>query len=89
MVGMETPLTTTHAGALPARLLHPDEVAHVLGRSKDWIYDEVEAGRLPARRIGRFLRFHPNDLVAWLDSHRTMSSDPSGARTGAAHESRE
>lgn len=55
---------------LPPRLLDVDGLAQVLGRSRDWIYDEVEAGRLPAIRVGRFLRFDPSDIAAWLDDRR-------------------
>lgn len=68
---MNTPPPTSSPTGLPPRLLHVDEVEHLLGRSKDWIYDEVEAGRLPALRIGRLLRFDPASLAEWLDHRRT------------------
>lgn len=36
-------------------------------RTKDWVYDEVEAGRLPYVRLGRkHLRFRRPDLARFL-----------------------
>lgn len=38
-------------------LLTADQVAADLGVSKDWIYSEVRAGRIPHVRLGRSVRF--------------------------------
>ena len=81
---METSPPTAHPRGLPTRLLLVEDVERLLGRSRDWIYDEVEAGRLPARRVGRLLRFHPDDLVEWLDGRRTVRPG-SGAPDRVAH----
>jgi predicted DNA-binding transcriptional regulator AlpA len=38
------------------------------GMSKDWLYREARAGRLPfARRLGRRVVFDETGLVRWLD----------------------
>lgn len=73
LTDMNTPRTNSNKGTPLPRLLHPNEVAHILGRSRDWVCDEVQAGRLPARRVGRMLRFHPDDLVEYLDDRRTAA----------------
>jgi excisionase family DNA binding protein len=48
-------------------LLTPDQVCGLLKVRKSWLYDEVEAGRLPHLRLGRQLRFRPSDIADYLD----------------------
>ena len=49
-------------------LLMPDYVCTLLKVKKSWLYDEVEAGRLDAIRLGKQLRFRPSDLARYLDA---------------------
>jgi excisionase family DNA binding protein len=35
------------------------------------LYDEVEAGRLPALRIGTTIRINPSDAVIWVAARMT------------------
>lgn len=56
------------------RLLTVNDVCEWFAVTKDWVYDEVEAGRLPYLRLGRkHLRFRRADLVAYLDARRPGS----------------
>ena len=48
-------------------LLTPDDVCSLLKVKKSWLYDEVEAGRLDALRLGKQLRFRPSDLARYLE----------------------
>jgi excisionase family DNA binding protein len=48
-------------------LLTPDDVCTLLKVKKSWVYDEVEAGRLDALRLGKQLCFRPSDLARYLD----------------------
>jgi excisionase family DNA binding protein len=48
-------------------LLTPDDLCALLKVKKSWVYDEVEAGRLEALRLGKQLRFRPSDLARYLD----------------------
>jgi excisionase family DNA binding protein len=48
-------------------LLTPDDVCTLLKIKKSWLYDEVEAGRLDALRLGKQLRFRRSDLARYLD----------------------
>jgi excisionase family DNA binding protein len=48
-------------------LLNPDQVCDLLQVKKSWLYDEVQAGRLKARRIGRQLRFTRGDLREYIE----------------------
>jgi excisionase family DNA binding protein len=45
-------------------LMTVDEVAAVLRMSKDWVYRHRR--ELKALKLGRELRFEPNDLRAWM-----------------------
>lgn len=50
-------------------LLNVDQVCAVLNVKKDWLYDEVKGGRVPHLRLGRAIRFRPDDLAEWLEAH--------------------
>jgi excisionase family DNA binding protein len=52
--------------AVLGRLLDADDVAAALGVSKDWIYSEVRAGRLPCVRLGRCVRFRAPIIEDWI-----------------------
>ena len=54
-------------------LLTPDDVCTLLKVKKSWVYDEVEAGRLDALRLGKQLRFRPSDLARYLDERAKVS----------------
>jgi excisionase family DNA binding protein len=47
-------------------LLTPDELAGLLKVKVSWIYDQVEAGRLPVLRLNRRLRFRRDDVQTFL-----------------------
>lgn len=47
-------------------LLTADQVAADLGVSKDWIYAEVRAGRIPHVRLGRNVRFRADSIDQWI-----------------------
>jgi excisionase family DNA binding protein len=69
-------------------LLTADQVAADLGVSKDWIYAEVRAGRIPHVRLGRNVRFRADSIDQWiaeLESATTTkrrSAASSGTPTG-------
>ena len=43
-------------------------LAALLGVSKSWVYQQVEAGKLPVVRIGALVRFDKRTIQTWLDS---------------------
>jgi excisionase family DNA binding protein len=55
------------------RLLKAEEVAEATGLSLPRVYELVRAGVLPAVRLGRSVRFHPDVLQNFLEG---------GARAG-------
>jgi excisionase family DNA binding protein len=48
------------------RLLTADEVAERLGVTKDWVWAQARAGRIPHVQLGRYRRFREEALEDWL-----------------------
>ena len=47
-------------------LLDAQAVADMLGMTKDWVYAEARAGRIPHVKLGRYTRFRRESIDAWL-----------------------
>lgn len=47
-------------------LLQAEDVAAQLGVSKDWVYSEVRAGRIPHVKLGRYVRFRAESIEEWI-----------------------
>jgi excisionase family DNA binding protein len=50
------------------RLLTVIEVADRLGVSKQWVWAQARAGRIPHVQLGRYRRFREEAIDAWLQS---------------------
>lgn len=44
-----------------------DELSAWLKLSREWVYDNVQANRIPYHRLGRQLRFRLTEVEKWLD----------------------
>lgn len=55
-------------------LLTPEQLAELWKVKISWIYDQVEAGRLPVLRLGRRLRFRASDVAEFLEGGSGSSS---------------
>jgi excisionase family DNA binding protein len=64
----ESPVPPRRAlcGEAADRLLTVAEVARCLGVTPRFVYAEVRADRIPHVRLGRYYRFHPDAISAWL-----------------------
>lgn len=51
------------------RLLTAPKVAEALGVPVSYVYELARAGRLPAVRFGKYVRFAPEALQAWQARH--------------------
>jgi excisionase family DNA binding protein len=69
------PMATS--GPVSDRLLSVAEVADRLHVNTTWVYQQSLAGRLPSRKIGRYLRFDPREVDAFVEAA------PRGARASA------
>jgi excisionase family DNA binding protein len=46
--------------------LSAEDVAALIGMTKDWIYTETRAGRIPHVALGRYYRYRRESIDAWL-----------------------
>lgn len=66
--------TKNHHEPRPAESLYtPEEAASVLGKSRTFIYDEINAGRLRSVKVGRSRRIVASDLSDYI---RDRHSEP-------------
>jgi len=62
-------------------LLDAIEVAEILHTTPRHVRRLVEERRIPFLKVGRFVRFDPDEIGIWLSSHRVAVTDRS-KRTG-------
>ena len=48
------------------RLLSVREVAEMLNVSVSWVYVQTEQRQIPFLKLGRYLRFRPSDIAAYV-----------------------
>jgi excisionase family DNA binding protein len=63
-----------------SNLLTVDEVAERLNVTKDWVWAQVRAGRIPHVPLGRYRRFREEALDAWIQD--LEKSRPAAERRG-------
>ena len=51
----------------PAKLLTAEEVAERLGVGVKWVWAQVRSGAIPHVRLGRYKRFRPEAIEAWIE----------------------
>jgi excisionase family DNA binding protein len=71
---------TPPAPALPFRLLDTTEAASALGLGRRTLQELVADRQLAAVKIGRAIRFHPQDLAEFVDRRRMKSQAWKGGR---------
>ena len=57
-------------------LLTPEEAAEILRVKVSWLYQHTRRrspDRIPFVKVGRYLRFREQDLVAYIDSRKRKS----------------
>ncbi len=55
-------------------LLKVRDVQEILGLSRSQVYELVARGEIPHYRIGKAIRFDPQDLKDWLESKKIEKS---------------
>jgi excisionase family DNA binding protein len=66
------------------RLLTAEEVAERLGVTKDWVWAQARAGRIPHVQLGRYRRFREEALETWLRDQEARPAAPHGTLRGRA-----
>ena len=51
---------------MTTKLLNADDVAALLGVPKSWVYAAAREGRIPTVQLGRYYRFRPEAVEAWV-----------------------
>ncbi len=54
------------------RLLTASEVAEMLAVPERWIRDASREGRIPCVRLGRYVRFRRETVLAWIESREVV-----------------
>ena len=49
------------------RLLDAKAIADRLGVPESWVRESARSGAIPHVRLGRYIRFDPADVEAWLE----------------------
>jgi excisionase family DNA binding protein len=52
------------------KLLTPRELSERYDVPLAWIYQKAAKGLIPSFRLGRYVRFRPDDVERWLQEHR-------------------
>jgi excisionase family DNA binding protein len=52
------------------KLIGPGELSEQIGIPLSWIYAKAEAGILPHYKIGKYVRFRPSEVLAWIEAQR-------------------
>jgi excisionase family DNA binding protein len=79
--GPRQPPSTSAAQGADASLLFAEDVAAMLGMTRDWVYAETRTGRIPHVTLGRYYRYRAESIDAWL---RDMEKRSLGVPRGAA-----
>jgi excisionase family DNA binding protein len=58
-------------------LLEVEDVAKLLGMSRDWVYAEARADRIPHVKLGRFTRFRREAIEDWICERERGKITPS------------
>jgi excisionase family DNA binding protein len=61
-------LPASASPAINGALLDAKQAAALLGVPKSWVLAEARAGRLPHARLGHYVRFERDELLAWVSS---------------------
>ncbi|MGA2321235.1 MAG: helix-turn-helix domain-containing protein [Solirubrobacteraceae bacterium] len=74
--------STRPASRASGSLLFAEDVAALTGMTKDWIYAETRAGRIPHIALGRYYRYRRESIEAWLGEleHATVTLPRKAAR---------
>lgn len=51
-------------------LIGVKDVSALLGVPTSWVYDRVRVEAIPFYKIGKYVKFDPQEVMAWLQSKR-------------------
>ena len=60
---------------MDSKLKDVSELAAILGCKPVTVYRLVKSGKIPHRRVGRFIRFSDSDIQSYLESVKVEKSE--------------
>jgi excisionase family DNA binding protein len=57
--------------------LTPKDLAARWAVPRSWVYRMAQVGALPSFKIGRYVRFRPREIDAWMESRRRLQGSTS------------
>jgi excisionase family DNA binding protein len=75
-----TETATRHGSILPFRLLDTNAAAAALDIGRRTLQERVEAKEIAVIRIGKSVRFHPDDLAAFVERNRQKAAGWKGSK---------
>jgi excisionase family DNA binding protein len=57
--------------ARPPALLDADQAGELLNVPSSWVSAQARANRIPHTRLGHYVRFDRDELLAWVDHRQT------------------
>jgi len=80
--GQREPRSISAEPAANGSLLFAEDVAALIGMTKEWIYAETRAGRIPHLTLGRYYRYRRESIDAWLRDLEHGTVQPSRKAAG-------
>ena len=65
----------------PAKLIDVRELAALLHVPVSWLYQRTRLGAIPCIRVGKYVRFNPQEVLAFF---RAKSADGNGAQNAVS-----
>jgi excisionase family DNA binding protein len=73
-------METNQEGPNSVQLLDAAQVAALLGVTKEWVYEASRRGAIPVVRLGRYCRYRPDAIEAWIGDLEGASAMTSTVR---------
>ncbi len=65
-----------HLESSTKKLIDVQEMARILNVPVSWLYERTRVGTIPCVRIGKYVRFDPEEVLAFLRGRKP--DEPSG-----------
>jgi excisionase family DNA binding protein len=70
--GARERLKQARAVSAGSPLVDAEDAAKLLGVPATWLLNQARAGRIPHQKLGHYVRFDLDRLIAWLEENETQ-----------------
>jgi excisionase family DNA binding protein len=71
-LGARERLKQARAVSAGSPLVDAEDAAKLLGVPPTWLLTQARAGRIPHQKLGHYVRFDIDRLIAWLEENETQ-----------------